>query len=62
VTRGGHESSVKAARSGIAENTYVSPKTLEAHVRQIFQKLDLHEFPDDHRRVLAVLAYLRATG
>jgi DNA-binding NarL/FixJ family response regulator len=31
----------------------VSAKTLEAHVCQIFQKLDLHESPDDHRRVLA---------
>jgi DNA-binding NarL/FixJ family response regulator len=40
----------------------VSPKTLEAHVRQIFQKLDLHESSDNHRRVLAVLAYLRSTG
>lgn len=44
----------------IAERLVVSPKTLEAHVHQIFQKLDLHETPDDHRRVLAVLAYLRS--
>jgi DNA-binding NarL/FixJ family response regulator len=39
----------------------MSPKTLEAHVRQILQKLDLHESHDDHRRVLAVLAYLRSS-
>jgi DNA-binding NarL/FixJ family response regulator len=50
------------SNSAIAERLVVSPKTLEAHVRQIFQKLDLHESSDDHRRVLAVLAYLRSTG
>ncbi|GAA5023500.1 response regulator transcription factor [Streptomyces siamensis] len=38
----------------------MSPKTLEAHVRQILQKLNLHQSPDDHRRVLAVLKYLQA--
>jgi DNA-binding NarL/FixJ family response regulator len=49
------------SNGAIAEKLVVSPKTLEAHVRQIFQKLDLQESPDDHRRVLAVLAYLRST-
>ncbi|MGW3038282.1 LuxR C-terminal-related transcriptional regulator [Streptomyces sp. NPDC001178] len=44
----------------IAAKLSMSPKTLEAHVRQILQKLNLHQSPDDHRRVLAVLTYLQA--
>jgi DNA-binding NarL/FixJ family response regulator len=43
----------------IAERLVVAERTVEAHVKQIFQKLDLTTSPDSHRRVLAVLAYLR---
>ena len=37
------------------------PKTVEAYTGRIFAKLGLAEAPDDHRRVLAVLAHLRST-
>jgi DNA-binding NarL/FixJ family response regulator len=43
----------------IAGRLVVAERTVEAHVKQIFQKLDLAASPDSHRRVLAVLAYLR---
>ena len=43
----------------IAARLFVTERTVEAHVKQIFLKLDLNTHPDSHRRVLAVLAYLR---
>jgi DNA-binding NarL/FixJ family response regulator len=46
----------------IAKELFVSPKTLETHVRQILQKLDLPDSLNDHRRVLAVLKYLQASS
>jgi DNA-binding NarL/FixJ family response regulator len=47
--------------SGIAKRLYLSERTIEAHVRHLLMKLDLPEREDGHRRVLAVLAHLRAT-
>jgi DNA-binding NarL/FixJ family response regulator len=45
---------------GICDRLFLSPKTVETHVNAIFTKLRLAPAPDDHRRVLAVLAFLRA--
>ena len=44
---------------GIAQLLYVTPKTVEAHVRSIFRKLDLPADATDNRRVHAVLTFLR---
>jgi DNA-binding NarL/FixJ family response regulator len=43
----------------IADRIFVTERTVEAHVKQIFMKLGLEMDPSAHRRVLAVLAYLR---
>jgi serine/threonine-protein kinase len=44
----------------IGQRLFLSHKTVEAHVRSIFGKLMLEPAPDDHRRILAVLAYLKS--
>jgi serine/threonine-protein kinase len=44
----------------IGSNLSLSEKTVEAHVRGIFTKLGLLPAPDENRRVLAVLAFLRS--
>jgi len=49
------------SNQGICDRLVLSPKTVEAHVKHILAKLGLEESPDDHRRVLAVLAYLRSS-
>ena len=43
---------------GIAEALWLSPKTVETHVRTIFRKLDLPSAPSENRRVHAVLTFL----
>ena len=48
------------SNQAIGDRLFLSPKTVEGHVRSIFTRLDLAVTPDDHRRVLAVLAFLRA--
>ena len=48
------------SNQAIGQRLFLSPKTVEAHVHSIFTRLGLHAAPDDHRRVLAVLAFLRA--
>jgi DNA-binding NarL/FixJ family response regulator len=47
------------SNQGIVDRLYLSLKTVETHVRGILRKLDIPDQPDDHRRILAVLTYLR---
>jgi DNA-binding NarL/FixJ family response regulator len=49
------------SNQGIGERLFLSPKTVETHVHRIFRKLDLVPATEDHRRVLAVLAFLRGS-
>jgi DNA-binding NarL/FixJ family response regulator len=46
------------SNAGIAHQLWVTEGTVEKHVRSILMKLRIPEASDDHRRVLAVLAYL----
>ena len=48
------------SNSGIAEQLVVTERAVEKHVTSIFSKLRLPAATEDHRRVLAVLAYLRS--
>jgi DNA-binding NarL/FixJ family response regulator len=48
------------SNAGIAGNLWVTEGTVEKHVRSILSKLRLPETGDDHRRVLAVIAFLDA--
>jgi DNA-binding NarL/FixJ family response regulator len=47
------------SNTAIAESLVVTPGAVEKHITNIFAKLELPACEDDHRRVLAVLAYLR---
>ena len=48
------------SNQGIADQLVVTPPAVERHVTSLFSKLGLHRAPEDHRRVLAVLKYLRS--
>lgn len=48
------------SNNGISQQLHLTAKTVESHVSAVFLKLGLHPTPDQNRRVLAVLAWLRA--
>ena len=50
------------SNKGIAQRLFITDRTVEAHVKQIFLKLGLAADPESHRRVRAVLAFLRASA
>jgi serine/threonine-protein kinase len=48
------------SNEAIAGRLYLAPKTVEANIHRVLQKLDISESPESNRRVLAVLTYLRS--
>jgi DNA-binding NarL/FixJ family response regulator len=48
------------SNAAIASGLFMSPKTVESHVRSIFTKMDLGDDADEHRRVAAVIRWLQA--
>jgi DNA-binding NarL/FixJ family response regulator len=48
------------SNAGVAEDLVITVAAVERHVTSIFDKLGLHQSPEQHRRVLAVLTYLKA--
>lgn len=49
------------SNAGVAQELVITVAAVERHVTSIFDKLGLHQSPEQHRRVLAVLKYLRAS-
>jgi DNA-binding NarL/FixJ family response regulator len=47
------------SNQGICRALWLSPKTVETHIRSAFAKLGIRQAPEDNRRVLAVLTYLQ---
>ncbi len=47
--------------AAIAASLFLTERAVEKHINSLFHKLDLTEEPDVHRRVMAVLAFLRET-
>src|SRR2546421_11011509 len=48
------------SNAGVAQELVITISAVERHVSSIFDKLGLHQSPEQHRRVLAVLNYLRS--
>ena len=50
------------SNSAIAERLFITERTVEAHVKQVFAKLRIDQAPDTNRRVLAAITFLRSSG
>jgi DNA-binding NarL/FixJ family response regulator len=50
------------SNAGIGNRLSITPRTVEAPIAEIFRKLGFYAAPDNNRRVLAVLTWLRAVG
>ena len=50
------------SNAGIASALFLSAGAVEKHIASIFTKLRLRQTAEDHRRVLAVLAFLQSDG